>query len=126
MRFMRKTHMKIVSASGAITLLCPWNASRTDVSTKPMISSTAACSLVGFPEVASAAVGAVAELGDGLFDACRQSVAHAALAVDDPRGRLETGVGLVGDVAERRTPQCIAPSHDMIVACPDNVINQTY
>ena len=34
-RFMRKTHTKMVSDSGAMSLLWPWNASRTKVSTKP-------------------------------------------------------------------------------------------
>ena len=43
--------MKMVSDSGAISLLWPWKASRTEVSMNPTTSSMAACSLPGRPVV---------------------------------------------------------------------------
>ena len=52
MRFMRKTQTKIVRDRGAISLLWPENASRTDVSTNSTIISIAAWTFPGRPVVA--------------------------------------------------------------------------
>jgi hypothetical protein len=56
MKFIRNTTQKIVSASGAISLLRPWKVSRTMPSTKPTTISTKAWNLPGTPGVALRAV----------------------------------------------------------------------
>ena len=52
MKFIRKIQQKIVSASGAMSLLEPWKLSRTWVSTNSTIISTKFCQGPGTPAVA--------------------------------------------------------------------------
>src|SRR3546814_6770786 len=52
MAFMKSTHMKMVSANGAIKRRSPWNTSLTWPSTNSNMISTKACAFDGTPAVA--------------------------------------------------------------------------
>ena len=52
MKFINRIQQKMVSASGAISLLVPWKVSRTCVSMKSTITSTKSWNFPGTPAVA--------------------------------------------------------------------------